>query len=421
MFECAVIRNVASPWNRWVCGWCDKAALVLGGAAILLSAIHFWPLEQNKYWQMLCPSNAAVLAGMAVAALLVMTTPSRQQVNGLLPHVSVFSYVGVNVLSIAFAADSGRATGFCIKLVLTMIGGYVLFAMAISSYRRARVVYALATAAAAISVSGCLAARFGLGLERLGFFDSAYKYGTYVGMLAPLCAAYLFSLRGNCNRVFGVILLGGAVVSSGSLGAAAAITAGMAAYAFVSRWAVRLCVIACLAPVIAIVPLLGPAMGGSFLGGDITAAEKDGANLKQRYIEWQAEVNLLEKRFAVGTGAGCINDYRSAFYHRLPKLNTLAAFDQNGWLATGAETGLVGLVCFCWVVCHYGKSAFRQAKRAVTSVCWPGGGFAKANFAGLAAACTANVFSSVHYNGVLIVFVLLLALASRVDLIREGC
>jgi hypothetical protein len=369
---------------------------------------------------MLCPSNAAVLGGIAVAALLVVTTHNWQQVNGLLPHASVFSYLAVNVLSIAFAADSGRAMGFCIKLVLTMVGGYVLFAIVVSNHRRARVVYALATAAAAISVSGCLAARFVLGSERFGFFDSAYKYGTYIGMLAPLCAVYLFSLPGRCSRVFGVVLLGGAVVSSGSLGAAAAITAGMAAYAFVSRWAVRFFVIAFLVLSIAIVPLLDSKMGGGVLGGDIGPAEKDGVNLKQRYIEWQAEVNLLEKRFAVGTGAGCINDYRSAFYHRLPKLNTLAAFDQNGWLATGAETGLVGLLCFCWIVCYYGKSAFRQLKRVAVRACGPGGGFVKANFAGLAAACMGNVFSSVHYNGVLIIFVLLLALISRVDLICEG-
>ena len=38
---------------------------------------------------------------------------------------------------------------------------------------------------------------------------------------------------------------------------------------------------------------------------------------------------------------------------------------------------------------------------------------AVANIAGFSAACTANLFSSVQYNGVLIVFVLVLVLIER--------
>ncbi len=114
-----------------------------------------------------------------------------------------------------------------------------------------------------------------------------------------------------------------------------------------------------------------------------------------------------------GTGAGCVNDYRSVFYYRMPKLNTIKSFDQNGYLAIAAETGIAGLVCFCWVLAHYGKQGFCSLKKRLNrqgSMAWR---IALANMAGFSAACTANLFSSVHYNGVLIVFVLVLVLIER--------
>ncbi len=144
---------------------------------------------------------------------------------------------------------------------------------------------------------------------------------------------------------------------------------------------------------------------------DISAAEKDGTNLRQRYIEWQAEINLLQKRTITGTAAGCINDHRSKFYYHLPKLNTLTAFDRNGWLLIAAETGILGLVCFCWSVIHYIRTAFGQIKR--NKRC------AGANLVGLVSICVANLFSSVLYNGVLIVFVLVTALVSSTNRIFE--
>jgi O-antigen ligase len=150
-----------------------------------------------------------------------------------------------------------------------------------------------------------------------------------------------------------------------------------------------------------------------FLLDDIRPAEKDGVNLKQRYVEWQAELNLLEERTMTGTGAGCINDYRSSFYYRLPKLNTLKPFDQNGYLATAAETGVLGLVCFLWVVLRYGRLAVSSLLGAIGSESAQSRRFAAAGLAGLVAICTANMFSSVHYNGVLIAFVMVLALIAR--------
>jgi hypothetical protein len=201
-----------------------------------------------------------------------------------------------------------------------------------------------------------------------------------------------------------------AIISSGSFGAIAAIFAGMLVTAvIVPRWSVRIAILAAVISGTGFLPI----------GDDIRIAEKDGTNLKQRYIEWQAEINLLENRTVTGTAAGCINEYRSNFYYRLPKLNTLKPFDQNGWLAAGAETGILGLVCFCWVVLHYGKAAFLK----VMDSRWRNGHtidrFAAANFAGLSAACVANLFSSIQYNGIVIIFVLVLALITGTSRLSE--
>jgi O-antigen ligase len=155
------------------------------------------------------------------------------------------------------------------------------------------------------------------------------------------------------------------------------------------------------------------------LWDDIKVTEQDDINLKQRYIEWQAEINLLEERTITGTAAGCINDYRSNSYYRLPKLNTLKAFDQNGLLATSAETGILGLACFCCILLHYLKLAYMQVTTTNRTIPSAAYNFAVANFIGLITACVANLFSSVHYNGILIIFVLVLTLISRIGFLES--
>jgi hypothetical protein len=385
-------------------------AATCAGIAIIVSAFHFWPFENNKAWQMFSPQNSSVLAWSLFLAMLFLLNYNRHQIIALMPHLSVFSYLGINVLSMMFASDMTRTAGFTIKLALTVIGGYMLFNSAIFSTKSLRLIYAMATAAMIISLSACLAVRFWFGCDKFGFHINAYKYGTYIGILTPLCTAYLFTSSKNWKIIAGMILVFAAIISSGSFGGIAAIFTGVLTTAvIVPRWSVRIAILTAV--------ILGA--GFSSVGDDIKLVEKDGTNLKQRYIEWQAEINLLENRTIMGTAAGCINEYRSNFYYRLPKLNTLKPFDQNGWLAAGAETGVAGLVCFCWVVLHYGKTAFLN----VIDSRWKNNRifdrFAAANFAGLSAACAANLFSSLQYNGIVIIFVMVIALISGTNRLSE--
>jgi len=389
-------------------------AMVLAAVAIVSSAFHFWPLENSRTWQMLCPSNLAVLIWLPICGFWLLRKDARQKAAGLLPHVSVLAYVAINVLSVAFAPDFGRAANFTIKLALMLVGGYILLTFAISSEKTLKISYILAAAAAGISVFYCLAARFGFGSDSFAFHGSAYKYGTYIGILVPMCGVYLLTDSRSWPKLLGGVLAAGAILSSGSLGAVAAIVAGLAlSVVLLPRLPVRLSIIGSVVCGIGALFLLSSNPAVATLKNDIRLAEQDASNLRQRYIEWQAEINLLQERTVTGTGAGCINAYRSSFYYRLPKLNTLEAFDQNGYLATAAETGILGLVCFCWVVFNYGKQAFAAVVTARRKSDVTRHRFAAANLAGLAGAVVANLFSSVHYNGILIAFVLVLALIAR--------
>ena len=82
---------------------------------------------------------------------------------------------------------------------------------------------------------------------------------------------------------------------------------------------------------------------------------------------------------------------------------------------TGGETGILGLVCFCWLVAHHFGLAWRSTVTTGRPAHAADRRFAGANLAALAAACAANLFSSVQYYGALMVFVLILALIARTD------
>lgn len=411
---------ISRTYDRLGSGWLQVCAMVLAGVAIVSSAFHFWPFEGSKAWQLLCPANMAVCLWILIMFGYAIQRNNRRIVTSYLPHVSVFAYLCINAFSVAFAPDSGRAVNFTVKLALMFVGGYLLFVSAMSGARAMRTVLRLTIAAVMISVSYCLAARYGFGSEDFGFFGSEYKYGTFVGILGPLCAAYLFTGHRVWEKPVGAVLIVGILLSFGSLGAAVAVLAGLAAFAVVTRgWSGKIAVAVSVACVIGLLVLLGSHPAMSEFRNDVGPGEADGVNLKQRYIEWQAEINLLEERAITGTGAGCINEYRSNFYYRLPKLNTMKAFDQNGWLATGAEIGLVGLVCFCWIAAYYFRVAWSQLTAVGRSEAPGLKRFAVAGFVGLVSACAANLFSSVHYNGILIAFVLVLAIVSATEMLSK--
>lgn len=399
----------------------NRFAFVLAAAMILSSAFHFWPFEGRRAWELFGPANAAIALWCAVLLAKCVWKRSFDLVQKNLPHVSILAWLGIMVLSIGFAPDAMRAVTFSAKLAGTCIGAYTLVRFAAADDRGAARLYAISAVAAGLCAGYCLLSRWVLGRDDFGFFAGPLKYGTYLSITVSLGAVWLLGHQSRRLRIVGAILIIAALLSAGTIGCVLAIVAGLVV-AVIAGGSWRMCklVVIAVLPAGLLMTLGWRSDAPAPLRSDIAITESDSPNLRQRYIEWQALINMLEKRTIAGAGAGCVNHHRSIYYYRLPKLNTIEQFDQNGWLATAAEGGMLALACFCWAIGHYLRIAWRGARHWSRSADNPPCRFAAANLAALTAACVANLFSAVQYNGVLVMFVAALALVSATDNFRKA-
>lgn len=396
----------------------DILAKMLAYTAIVASAFHFWPLPDNKIWQLLCPSNLAILIWIAVATLCFIVDRGKLSECKPLPHISVFAFLCIGVLSIAFTPDRTRSTLFMAKLFLMFIGAYSLFSFAISDLKKLKQTFIAVVITTTIAVVYCSAKRIMGQYDSFGFHQNPFKYGTYIGIAIPLSCTFLFLSNSLYSKAFASLLIFMAIISSGSIGGVLAIILSLTVVIlFIPSRNTKIIIAVTLVLAVTFALVYTDHEILTRLKNDTALTEQNSEDLKQRYIEWQAEINLLERRSITGTGAGCINEYRSEFYYRLPKLNTLMPFDQNGWLATGAECGLMSLVMFCWVCYHYLRKALSNLRNI--SKINTANRLMLASTAGFVGALLANMFSSVFYNGLTLLFVLNLALISKASLFSK--
>ena len=394
----------------------EKAAFVLAIVAILSSACHFWPFEGNRAWELFCPANVAVYAWCVLLGATCVRRRSWAPIRDHLPHAGFLAYMVVGALSVAQAPDSRRAVACVVKLLVTVMGVHTLVRHAARVPWAARRLYDASAAGVALSVFYCLWCRWGAGSSQFGFFASALKYGTFIGILAPMCAVPLLLGGRVIGRLFGGALILASVLSAGTLGCLLAVLAGMgSAIVACRRWPTKGLLGVALVGVCGICAVLWQTDVMAPMRRDAALAEADGANCRQRYLEWQAYINLLAERPICGTGIGCINVYRSAYYNRLPKVNTLQSYDQNGWLTVPAETGIIGLACFGWGMAYYLALVWRRIRSPSSPCLAPRARYDLGNLAALVAACVGGIFSSVHFNGVLIALIVVMALSSTAD------
>ncbi len=396
---------------------------------VLLLEINFWPFEGNRTWEILKPGTSLTIGWLVVLAISAVMSRTVAYVRQVLPHVSILGYVLIVVMSIAFSPAPMRSSLYAVKLLIGLVGVYTLvYAGATTSQRVVNIVRMLIIGVT-VSIAYCLWCKLVVGQDRSGFFDSQFKYGTYVGILAPLCVGYLVSSGKMVSTIGGVLLALGASLSTSTFGGFLAVQIGvMAAVLFVKRDRLRVLVVVGGATAVALVMAMYlPAATG--VRQDAAMLESGGDDCKQRYIEWQALLNLIEKRPIVGTGAGAVNAYRSEYYYRLPKLNTLAPFDQNGWLVTAAEGGVLALVCLLSGIAYYFRGLWQHiGMRDVSS---PSYRCAVGLLCSIVSLCVANLFCSFTYNGLITVFATILALsgatlrigqvASRFHIVKESC
>ena len=383
----------------------QSVLVALGIIAIIASAFHFWPLEEMSFWKLVNLTNLSILLGVVI--YVAFTYNNKDLKLSLLPPVSVWAYIAFHFLSIAYAETFSRPIIYSIKILLVFAGGYLFFMQAFQNKKMLAYVPRVIIAAVIISIGSAIYFQHVFRVSEGGFFGSRYKYGTYTGIMASFAVVYLLSGRRLRDYALAFIIILTFSLSVRSIGGALGVLVGLSVALFFSKDRyLRLSLLTGLLLVV----FLAIAFNYS-LRNDFKLIENDSHDLRQRYIEWQAEINMLEKYAISGSGGGSINDYRSNFYYLMPKLNTLQPFDQNGWLTVPAEIGVFGLLCFIWIF-------YDHVRPLLHSLSYISSEMRRINIsllAALSASCVCNVFSSVHYNGVLIAYVLMLALSKSIS------
>lgn len=390
-----------------------RLARWLALAAALSLGLHLWPLQGARAWDLAVPWNAALAAW---AVFLVARSILRRNLAWLpdLPHVGICAYAALVLASAAVAPDLGRALAFSLKVFLSLIALHVLIVSAVREAGDVTRIGLCLAASTALSVTACLAERWAYGGEGFGFFRSGLKYGTFLGLMLPMAAGSLLSRPTRPRRLIAFVLVLGGGVSVGTLGGLVAVVAGL----FVLILALpsppgRAVLMAAVVVAAVLVILILPA--NPSLVADAALVEPTG-DCAQRYIEWQAFVNLMGSRPAAGTGAGNINAYRSEYYGPLPKNNTIAPFDQNLWLAVPAEVGWLGLVALVWGLIGHGRICLGLLRSRQA----PAGAVGASCLAALTGGCVGSLFSSATYHGLLIALGMVLALSSAAQRM-ESC
>lgn len=387
-----------------------KAASAIAAIwSVLTAGLHLWPFDGHHALEVMAPTNLGILLWLPVAGAAFLTMRTRQFFILHLPGVGVWAFMAVALASVSFSPHVMQSATSVAKLALMYVGAYTLYRLACSGRNGAARLCLAALIAACIAMAACGMARLG-GFEGVGFFGNPHKYGTAVSILLTLGLVSQACQERPWGWVVVLVAVAGGL-TFWTLGGLAGLLAGLGAGAMATRKTARRRLVICLLAVVATTAMCWRTPVLSGLRADVQVAEVNNRDIRQRYIEWQAELNMLEARPVTGTGLGCVNEYRSMFYGRLPKLNTLDTFDRNGWLLLAAETGVFGLIAFVWLVSRAGCAAWQAARGRANQ-----GTMGATAFAALIAGCVANVFSSFNYNGVLNVFVLTLALAHSVRL-----
>jgi len=380
---------------------------------VLAMGLHLWPVEGRHSLEMIAPVNLGIILWTLVATAMAMFSRQvRQRIRGHLPDIGVWAFLMVAALSVAFSPDVKQSALSLAKVALMYVGAFALVGVACEQNSRwAGRLCIMALVAACVAMIASAVWQF-LGRTGFGFFANSYKYGTATAILFALGIVYLAS-RQDKWAWFVVPASALAAIATASLGGLCGVVIGLIVGLVVAKHRlVRLRLAVCLLTLAVVLAVSWQTSLLSHLRDDVWIGESNGQDVRQRYIEWQAQLNLLEARPVAGTGLGCVNEYRSMFYGRLPKLNTLAPFDRNGWLLIAAETGIFGLAAFVWLIVAAGRKSWQAARAdSPLAAVSPHAAVGAAAFAALAAACAANTFSAVNYNGVLNAFVLVLALA----------
>lgn len=89
---------------------------------------------------------------------------------------------------------------------------------------------------------------------------------------------------------------------------------------------------------------------------------KDRENIKQRYLEWYATLNMVSEQPVIGFGAGQYQDFVGSKYGTLIKVNTMEPNCDNSYLVTASTLGILGLSALLWILFYHFMNALKMIK-----------------------------------------------------------
>lgn len=130
-------------------------------------------------------------------------------------------------------------------------------------------------------------------------------------------------------------------------------------------------------------------------------------NIKNRYLEMQASLNMLSKNTLFGVGMGNFQSNIGVYYNEIPKINTAEPNQNNGYLVTASTMGIFGLTVFIWIIFSLIKNNYSNFRTAKSE----NRGIYLSLLGSLVACAVENFFSVLLTSAIILPFIFLLFLS----------
>lgn len=83
--------------------------------------------------------------------------------------------------------------------------------------------------------------------------------------------------------------------------------------------------------------------------GDLYKELDKKKNVKSRYLEMEASLDLLSEHTSLGIGLGNFQNNIGKYYNGFPKVNTAQPNEDSGYFIIASTSGILGLAAFLWI------------------------------------------------------------------------
>lgn len=139
-------------------------------------------------------------------------------------------------------------------------------------------------------------------------------------------------------------------------------------------------------------------------------------HIKQKFVEWQAGLQLMSSFPVFGCGLGNYQNKIGVSYFDLPKINTMEPHSYNGYIQIGATMGILGLWAYFYMLATLVKKVWRACINASNQLSQM---LSRGLFATLISIVVLHNFSSVFNAGLFPLFIFIFFLVEALPLMEE--